>query len=267
MSYSNLHTHTVFSDGVNTLEKMVLAALEQGFVSLGFSDHSFTPFDTSYCMREEVLPAYLRETRRLARKYEGQIEIYTGLEWDGFSELPDRAAFDYLIGDCHYVRVGEAYYSIDHDEADHKRTIRTQFGGDPLALARAYFDTYVSCQRKHRPDILGHFDLPVLYGCMPEESPVYRRMALEALLASLEVTPLLEVNTGAIAKKRRSEPYPAVFLLREALAHGAKFVLSSDAHKAANLHFYHDETAELLHSIGCREIVQLRKGRFEEVGI
>ena len=267
MSYSNLHTHTVFSDGVNTPEEMVLAALEQGFVSLGFSDHSYTSFDTSYCIREEAYPAYFRETKRLARKYEGQIEICTGLEWDGFSKIPNRESFDYLIGDCHYVRVGEAYYSIDHDETDHKNTIRTQFGGDPLALARAYFDTYVDCQRKNRPDILGHFDLPALYGCMPEESPAYREMALEALLASLEVTPIVEVNTGAIAKKRRREPYPAVFLLKEALAHGAKFVLSSDAHKTENLHVFHDEMKELLRSLGCREIVQLRNHRFEEVGI
>lgn len=36
----NLHTHTTFCDGKNTAEEMILAALELGMDSLGFSGHS-----------------------------------------------------------------------------------------------------------------------------------------------------------------------------------------------------------------------------------
>ena len=44
---SNAHTHTTFCDGKNTAEEMVQAALDNGFVSLGFSGHSFiSPTDT-----------------------------------------------------------------------------------------------------------------------------------------------------------------------------------------------------------------------------
>ena len=35
---TNLHTHTSFTDGADTAEAMVRAALERGFFSLGFSD-------------------------------------------------------------------------------------------------------------------------------------------------------------------------------------------------------------------------------------
>ena len=45
MRYSDLHTHTVFSDGANTMEEMVRAAVERNFVSIGISDHSYTAFD------------------------------------------------------------------------------------------------------------------------------------------------------------------------------------------------------------------------------
>ena len=40
MIRSNYHTHTVFSDGANTPEEMVLAAIDLGLESIGFSDHS-----------------------------------------------------------------------------------------------------------------------------------------------------------------------------------------------------------------------------------
>ena len=47
MRFSNLHQHTTFSDGVHTMEEVVQEAIRRDFVSIGFSDHSFTPCDTS----------------------------------------------------------------------------------------------------------------------------------------------------------------------------------------------------------------------------
>ena len=71
---TNLHTHTTFSDGKNTPEEIVLTALEQGFCSIGFSDHAYTSYDISYCMNDEK--GYIKEVRRLQEKYKKEIEIY-----------------------------------------------------------------------------------------------------------------------------------------------------------------------------------------------
>ena len=62
---SNLHTHTHFCDGKDSPEEMVQAAIRAGFVSLGFSGHSFTPCDMSYCMLPESIPLYKAEIRSL----------------------------------------------------------------------------------------------------------------------------------------------------------------------------------------------------------
>ena len=43
MTLQNLHTHTVFGDGKNTPEEMVLGALSSRCASLGFSEHSPLP--------------------------------------------------------------------------------------------------------------------------------------------------------------------------------------------------------------------------------
>ena len=267
MRHSNLHTHTIFSDGAHTPEENILSAIEKNMVSLGFSDHSFTAFDRRYCMRRVNIPAYIREIRRLQEKYKGQIEIYLGMELDGFSDIEDRELYDYLIGDCHYVHIGDQYFSVDHARAEQLDAINRYFGGDAIAYSRAYFDTYVACTEKIKPDILGHFDLSAKFGHVDETSPVYQRYAAEALLACLDVTPYIEMNTGAISRKIRTTPYPAVFLLKEILAHHGCIVLNSDSHDAANLDFYFDQSVELLKSVGFKSIAQLRGGRFTEVGI
>ncbi|MBR6747309.1 MAG: histidinol-phosphatase HisJ family protein [Clostridia bacterium] len=267
MRHSNLHTHTIFSDGVHTPEENVLSAIEKGMVSLGFSDHSFTSFDSRYCMRRVHIPAYIREVRRLQEKYRDRIEICLGLELDGRTELCDRELYDYMIGDCHYLLLDGEYRSVDGIRDWQLEDINRHFGGDSVAYAKTYFDTYVECTRRQRPDILGHFDLCAKYGYIDEESPAYRDAACEALIACLKVTPLFELNTGAICRGLRTQPYPAAFLLDELRAHHGQLILSSDSHDAANLDFWFDEALELLRTHGFTSIVQYHGGKFEQLGI
>ena len=267
MRYSDLHVHTTFSDGIHTPEEIVQEAIRRNFLSIGISDHSYTAFDLRYCIREERLPDYHAEIRRLKEKYDGQIEIYTGLEYDGYTELKDRHLYDYLIGDCHYVKTFDGYHSVDHAKDEQWAAIEAYFGSDPLAYSRAYFDTYVERTRLHKPDILGHFDLSAKFGFVDETDPAYRHAATEAMLACLEVTPIVEMNTGAISRKVRAVPYPADFLLPEILAHGGKIVITSDAHRFENLSYYFDESVELLRSAGFKSVVMLHHGQFEEFGI
>ena len=42
----NLHVHTTYADGKDTPEEIILAAIEKGFDSIGFSEHSYMPFST-----------------------------------------------------------------------------------------------------------------------------------------------------------------------------------------------------------------------------
>ena len=267
MERCDLHIHTTWSDGAHTMEDMVRAALERGFSAIGISDHSYTDFDLRYCMKPEQMEPYHREIDRLKQAYAGRIEVYAGLEWDGYTTLPDRERYDYLIGDCHYIKTAHGSFSVDHAKDEQWQTIREQFGGDALANARAYFDTYVARTRLHRPDILGHFDLCAKFGFMPEDSPAYRDLAAQALLACLEVTPVVELNTGAIARGARAVPYPAPYLWQLLREHGGKLILSSDAHRAENMAFGFDEALSRLEQAGFDHVITLRKGKLEEIGI
>ena len=114
---ANYHTHTArCGHATGTDEDYVLAAIEQGFDELGFSDHVPWPYQDGYThpsvrMRVDQMPGYLNSVRALAAQYKDKIHILTGFECEYFPDymnwLADMRAenhLDYLIlGKCHEV--------------------------------------------------------------------------------------------------------------------------------------------------------------------
>ena len=89
---SNVHTHTTFCDGQDSMEDMVKAAVSLGFDTLGFSFHSYTPFDPSYCIRDYY--EYMREFERLRKEYGQTICLLNGVELDLYGERP--SVYDFV---------------------------------------------------------------------------------------------------------------------------------------------------------------------------
>lgn len=63
MHKQNLHTHTVYCDGADTPEEMVISALSKGFDSIGFSGHSYMSY-SDYCGDTDKTEEY-KNTRSL----------------------------------------------------------------------------------------------------------------------------------------------------------------------------------------------------------
>ncbi|MBR1659994.1 MAG: PHP domain-containing protein, partial [Oscillospiraceae bacterium] len=55
MISEDFHVHSSFSDGKNSPEEIVEAALARGMTRLGISDHSYTSFDLPPCVPKERL--------------------------------------------------------------------------------------------------------------------------------------------------------------------------------------------------------------------
>lgn len=251
MRYSNLHTHTLFSDGKDTAEAYVRAAVEKNMLSLGFSDHSHTPCDLSYCMTKDRYGDYLRTLERLKR--EAPLPVYAGLELDADSR-DDLSPYDFFIASVHYIKVKGACYPVDHEPWMQADCIREGFGGDVFAMVRAYFDTLGDHVARVRPTFVGHFDLPLKFSALPEELDAYRELAKGAMKEILKLCPYIELNTGAMSKGYRKTPYPAPWLLDTVRENGGRVVLSSDAHRPEHLTFWFDEAAALLKEHGIRQI-------------
>lgn len=266
MIKSNLHTHSTYCDGKNTPEETVDTAISLGFLSVGFSGHGYTPFDSSFCMSQEDTKRYIQEINNLKKKYKDKIEIYLGLEADLLSEF-DKNTFDYTIGSCHYVTVNGKHLPVDDSEEIMKENVKTYFNNSYLKYAENYFEQ-VSKLSIISPDIIGHFDLITKFNegnkYFDENDKKYLDLAFCAIDTLIPKCNLFEVNTGAIARGYRSAPYPALPILKRLREKGAKFIITSDCHNAKNLDFYFREAQQLLKETGFSSAVVLSGGKFIE---
>lgn len=277
MIYSNAHTHTTFCDGVSTAEEQVQAAIRLGFTSLGFSGHSAYEGCKSYCMSHNGTNIYIQEIHRLQAKYRAQIKIHLGLELDYYSQV-DLTPYDYYIGSVHHYLdpLTNEFYSFDGSPDTFYRVYEAGFNSDILALARVYYDLVVQTITKPRggrlPDIVGHFNLITKrnndHHLINEGDPAYRAIAFEALRACAETDAIFEINTGAIARGYRAEPYPNLEMLKFLHDHGSKIMINSDCHDARYLNCGFGQAIELAKAAGYKSTIILgTKSLFEEVGL
>ncbi len=266
MRFSNLHTHSTFSDGKNTPEEIVQSAIEKNFISIGFSDHSHTPCDESYCMMPPAYPAYRSGIQELKARYAGQIDVLLGLELDAYS-MADRADYDYWIASVHYLCHGSDCHPIDHSLIQQQDCIAQLCGGQKLDMAKRYYDLLVRHVTACHPDVVGHFDVITKFGLFDDAGEDYRRVATEALDEVLTVCPRIEMNTGAISRKVRSLPYPQDFLLKRVLEKGGEILLSADSHAKETLDCFFPESVDILRAIGFDHIVYLDATGFHALTI
>lgn len=260
MIKQNLHTHSTFCDGKNTIEEVIITAIEKGFDSIGFSSHSFMPFkhQGKGSLIPEEKPLYLRELMRLKEKYKGIIDVYKGIEFELYSQ-DDLEGYDYTIGSCHFFNINGEMVNFDSGASEVPVVIEKYFGGDSMAMAREYYKTLAMLPQKHKFDIVGHFDIVTKncqrVPCFDEDSKEYQNYALEALCALCEKIKIFEINTGPIARGYRTRPYPAPFILKEIKERGCHVTVSSDCHKKEFLDADFDTAYELARYCGFKEIM------------
>jgi histidinol-phosphatase (PHP family) len=160
--FQNLHTHTTYCDGVLPPEDMIKAAINKGCTSIGFSEHSYVPFDIYYSMSLDKSREYISELRALREKYDGVIEVLIGLERDYYTDLIPEG-LEYMIGTLHYVSSGGQYVSVDAGAKHQKQLVDDCFGGDFYSMAEEYFSVFANVVKKTNADIVGHFDLVAKY--------------------------------------------------------------------------------------------------------
>lgn len=238
MIAKDLHMHTAYCDGKDTPEDMVLSAVDKGLDTVGISSHSYTFFDESYCMQKEDIPRYIAELRYLRAKYFDRIHVLCGVEQDYYSDYPTDE-FDYIIGSVHYIKVGDEYIPVDESVEILRAAVQKHFGGDVYALCELYFDTVADVAEKTRCDIIGHFDLiskfierePLFDAGHPRYVKAWKAAADR--LVTYDVP--FEINTGAISRGYRTQPYPDEVMIAYIKAKGGRLILSSDAHSKENI--------------------------------
>ena len=268
MIHQNLHTHSTFDDGQNTMEEMVRAAISAGLSSLGFSIHTPMPYPACWTIPSGRMADYIAEARRLRSAYQDQIAVLCGAEWDLYSA--ERAlGFDYVIGSIHHIPGNDVLYGVDSTPEETRQYLRAFGSAD--AAAEAYFRQYAALSKIEEVDIVGHIDLLTKFdeqgSFFQPDSARFLKAALEAVDVLIAAGKIFEINTGAISRGYRTTPYPSAALLGEIVRRGGRITISADAHRAQDVTCQFAESESLARACGATEIWQFNGKGFEPIPI
>ena len=136
-------------------EEFIKFALAKSFRAYGISSHGPLPFETFWNMSAFDMPEYLVEISRLKDKYQGHLEVYTGMEIDYldttynpsipyFQSLP----LDYRIGSVHFLPIATELCEanmvcIDGPFSEFKQAVDTYFEGDIRKMVKRYYESSI----------------------------------------------------------------------------------------------------------------------------
>lgn len=253
MIVSTYHTHSTYSDGKNTLEEMVLAAIECGMPELGFSDHAPMIVESTWGMKEERVQSYINDVLALKEKYKDKIKIYLGIEQDYFSTKADNA-YEYILGSVHYVYKNGEYLPVDESAATMKAFVDKHYNGDVYSYCEDYFELVGNIYEKTRCHIIGHFDLVTKFNeqwnAIDINNERYVRAYTKAIEKLLKSPAIFEINTGAISRGYRTGAYPDANMIDLIAKSGKPFVICSDTHNVGSIATNLENERELLEKKG-----------------
>lgn len=263
----NLHTHSTYCDGKNTLKENIEKAISLNFLDIGFSSHSHTGIDDEDCeLSLSQTNSYFSELTKLKKEYKGKINIFSGLEIDYVYPILFKEC-DYHIGSIHFFKTTEGIFGIDNDKEMLKRGIEILGGWKNFLIQ--YFSDMIDFATNNKYDITGHFDLYTKFEnrgiSIDLDKKIYEDLALNTIEEIVKKDKIIEVNTGAISRGYKNTTYPAPFILKRMQELNSKIILSSDAHNCMNLDCNFNETEEYLKQIKFKYTTRLTNDGFVQV--
>ena len=278
MAWFNFHTHTNYCDGTEAPEKYLFEALDLNMAGLGFSGHAPLALKNEWCIPSEKLNDYSLHINKLKREYEGQINIFLGLEIDyipgitvDFSKLRDEQNLDYIIGSVHLVKKDDnpECWFIDGAEGLYDKGIKSIFLQNVQDAVCSYFRQSAEMVETQNPDIIGHLDKVKMYNrnrFFKEDDQWYRDAVMELLEVIKQKGTIVEVNARGLYKHSSNSTYPDPWIIKECRKMNIPLTISSDAHKPAELVLNFFEAAAIMKDAGVKDIMMLVNGSWQPVG-
>jgi DNA polymerase (family 10) len=197
----DLHSHTIASDGHNTIEEMALAARERGYEYLAITDHS-----ASHGFGNDVSAEQLRRQIELVRDANTRIEGIELLAGSEVNILPD-GSLDYedeLLSELDWVIA----------------SVHTSFGMNEQAMTARM----IAAIEHPRVDAIGH---PT--GRLIERREPYALDFQAVFAAAVRTGTMLEINANP-DRRDLSDVHASAAALA-----GVKLLIDSDAHRTSTL--------------------------------
>lgn len=260
MYKQNLHTHTSYDHGKDTVEEMVQTALAKGFTTLGFSGHGTNRPLAPTSMSSSAAIAYKKAVLAARKKYRDKLDIFLGIEQDSMAPLEDDD-LDYKIGSVHYLCHEEQVLPLDESPELFEHIRDTFYEGSIQTMIAAYYQSVEDMMDTQNFDIVGHIDLISKFNedetYFAFDAPWYLELAEHAIQKGIDKGLIFEMNTGAVARKNRKTAYPSTELLEYMAAHGARLCINTDCHDRRYLDCQMDLCIERARKAGFKTLVRL----------
>lgn len=241
----NLHAHSQFCDGRDSMEAIAAAAEESGMDYFAFTPHSPIIVPSGCNMAKERIPEYFDECRRLRDKYSGEMEILTSLEIDWISDdwgphidYFQRLPLDFRLGSVHFVPDREGVpHDCDGSYSRFKPLLDKEYNGDIRYVVEKYFEGVLKMLERGGFDLLGHFDK--IAGNASQAAPYiederwYEALIDDVVSHVAGTDMVVEINTKAFADSGRF--YPAERWWKKLIDAGVAVAVDSDAHYATKV--------------------------------
>lgn len=258
------HSGEFCCHAIDSLEDIVNAYMQKGFIWVGITEH-MPPVTDAFMYPDERaagwaagrlydrFAAYIDTVRELKVRYAGNLDIYVGFETELTTQalpftrqLIKKFKPDYIVGSLHHVDD----ISFDFSQADYLRAVDTLGGYDNLYLR--YFDQQYELIDALNPAVVGHFDLIRIYDehykarlANPEiDLKIDRNLKLIA-----DRGLILDFNLAALSKGM-DEPYISAGILKKARDMGIAVVPGDDSHSVDTVGRHMEKGIALLTEMG-----------------
>jgi histidinol-phosphatase (PHP family) len=245
----DLHVHTRYCNHAEgNMEDYVLAAVNLGLDEIGFLAHAEASIDSPrrLWLRSEDLDVYWQEGNELKHRYGGQIRVSLGLELglnpEAFFEMDQvvsRYSWDHLGLAYHFVRDGVVLLNIcSRANAQRLKEVNVQ------EICKKYYQALRDHLALIKPDFICHLDVVRKFMTDTSGDPEIRELIRDLLTEMARADVALEVNTAGYTTV--GAPYPAPWILAEAVQLGIELVLGSDSHQPGHVGRYFDQALKYI---------------------
>ncbi len=248
----DLHTHTSYGHGSDSVLEMYLAGQNKGLTIHGFSEHSPRPLGYNYTNEyrehlEKNFANYVFEVQELTKNKNSEILFALELDWleNELVFMQDCAFahdYDYLIGGLHFL----GKWGFDDQESHWKIAESEKF-----EFYTAYYNTMIKMANSKLFHILAHPDLIKIFSINSFHAWLPQNLALveDALLAAKEANMAMEVSSAGL-RKPCAEIYPCSQIMEIAKKIQIPISFASDGHCVNTIAYGFDKLANYAKSYG-----------------
>lgn len=250
----DFHLHSDFSmDAKSSIDSMCISAIEKNLKGICFTDHidlDVTKNKLDFHFRTQD---YLRDLKSAKYRYDGKLQVFSGLEIgmqshlvENYDEIIQNGIFDFVIMSIHCL--GENSEFID------------EFlnSADTIIALELYYKTMYECVKVFdNYDVLGHIDFVDRYFIDKTHIPKYERVfpIIEKILKLIiEKGKGIEVNTASL-RYGLDYLHPKLSILKLYKELGGEIItIGSDAHSPEFVGDNLDLAEKLVKSLGFKNI-------------